>query len=313
MIIKKVIDLTILLFCVVVFVTCSKEESISNIQNIETEAALDESIYSQEFADLNAQLQVFNQEFMDGQPASLRGWRETLVVVSADILGAGTGAVAGGKFGGAVGTLAGGPGGTVMGGAIGGVVGGVICGAAASVVAASKTPNCTVTESVFSLFNEDICLLPLYPELSVVDSIGYFHNKIIEDLFRQYPNIGQESQDFIFQQVVNKMKAYGFKISDNVISALKEESKAINQIIISSPNDLFGQFRVRYPETIESINVIERYVNNLSKLSTNEQVLNYTTGFGEIVTSSSIPASSVSLIQGSITVGMNSNVLWIAK
>jgi hypothetical protein len=314
---KKIVDIAVLLFCVIVFATCSNDESVSTIQGSPESAALfNESEYSQEFADLNVQLQIFDQKFMSEQPANLRGWRDFLTVTSADILGAGAGAgvVAGGKVGGLIGGIAGGPAGAGTGATAGAIVGGIICGAAASLAVSQvlTTIPTTGNESP-SIINEGMYQVPVSSDLSGVDSIGYYHNKIIENILTQYPNIYAESQDFIFQQVVNKVKAYGFSISDNEIAALKAESKAINQIVVSSPDDLFVKFRIRYPESVESINVIEKYIDNLSKLSTDEQVLNYTTGFRDVVTASSIPASSAALIKGSVAVGMSSNALWVVQ
>jgi len=288
---KKQFILGILLFVSLVFFGCSNKDENTIQKGKIDNAVVNEADFSNEFAVLNTQLNIYNQNFMSKQPAQFRGgkfWKKA----KADITGAAAGAGLGHLFGGFWGSI------------IGGIIGGVTYSLA--------EPDKPATGDGYeALINNDTYILPLSQILNVSDSIGYFHNKIIEDIISTNPNINNESKDVLFNTVVAQAAKYGFSPSNEELSELKVLFLLKDQIVVDSDEQTFENLRNRYPDFAASISLAEMYYNNISQLSTDEQILEYTTGFCDIVSNSDIPEASADLIASAATVGMNSRALWI--
>jgi hypothetical protein len=274
---KKLVSTAILFSIILVFSACSNEETDAPQAIVKTETFTNEANFTQQFADLNSQLQTLNQQYPVFQEGELRGksFKEIMVIVLADVEGFVKGYASSGNW-----LIA------------------VFNGAIASIKAA---------EGSFAISSAaPPSLVPLSPNLTIGDSIGYFHNNIIADLFVEYPDIQTQSDDLLLQKITEKAKKYGF-------NATKEEYRLLGELQSANPKNSFKLFKQLYPKESESIDIIESYANNIAKFSSEKEVLKYTTEFRDIVINSKIPKSSVNLIKGGITVGMNSNALWIVK
>jgi len=292
---KKQFILSILLFVSFVFFGCSnKDENTIQKEKIDN-AVVNEADFSNEFAVLNTQLNIYNQNFISKQPAQLRSWK-FWTKPKADLAGAVAGAGLGSKFG-------------IWGTIIGGIVGGISYS-----IAEPATPATPAGDSYVVPINNGTYILPhsqTQTKLNASDSIGYFHNKIIEDIFSTNPNINNESNDVLFNTVVAQAAKYGFSPSTAELSELKALFLLKDQIVVVSDEQTFENLRNRYPDFASSISLAEMYYTNISQLSTDEQILEYTIGFCDIVSNSDIPEASADLIASAATVGMNSSALWV--
>ncbi|MDR0680691.1 MAG: hypothetical protein LBG15_02395 [Dysgonamonadaceae bacterium] len=268
------------MFC---FVSCSNEE----IKKAENEEVKD---YTQAFADLNVQLDSYSQEFLINQPAQLRRWGGFLAFCLRDAIGAAVGGISGG-----------------------GVVGAVILGAAMSLS--------TVAESNYispNLANPPTAILG--KEFSAIDSIGYYHNIIIAKLYNKHgDSLFAKDISTLATLVANEVSALRISTTgqsaNTFVNSLKStgQLKELGSIAKYSESleytEIINQVQSKFPQLKSELNVIKIYYDNISSLSDNA-TKEYSTGFNKIVSESEISSSSISAIKSSVSVAVNSQLLW---
>lgn len=99
------------------------------------------------------------------------------------------------------------------------------------------------------------------------------------------------------------------EVPEELTPILKEESLFLSQIVDKPTNEMLRIVKNRHPENMESFNIVQYYIESLEAIDL-DQVVDYTNQVNQIVLDSSIPSSSKSLINNSLSVGMNSANLW---
>jgi hypothetical protein len=281
---KKIIDLFVLL-SVVLLVACSNNEVYPD------ETVSVKTDYSKEFADLNAQLEVFNQE--NGGP-SLRGWGRWWKIIAADAMGAAVGAgVSGGNAGVAVGL-----------------------GAYASYQMWNNTGGYQVS---YDDGNDAEIAVIINSSDARVDSVGYYHNVILSNLFDEYGDeLFTKSRNTIINLICEELSELNTSVTAETISLIKNNSQLnkISAIIDKTKNTdiddigLLDKSITYYPELASELNVVKSYFNTIKSIASNEKIESYSNGFAQIVSNSQIPTASVKSINSSLSVAVNSNLLW---
>jgi len=201
---------------------------------------------------------------MSKQPAQFRVFK-FWTKAKADLSGAIAGASLGSKWG-------------IWGAAIGGIIGGITYSLAEPNKPTSPTGGGSYIAPInnggsnVTPINSDVFELPLSQILNISDSIGYFHNKIIEDIISINPNIDNENNDVLFNTVVSQASKYGFNPSATELSELKTLLLLKDQIVVDSDEQTFENLRKRYPDFTSSISVAEVYYKNISQLSSDKQI-----------------------------------------
>jgi hypothetical protein len=271
------------------------------------------------FDDLQTQLNAFSVDFMASLPPAMQRaddgggngggklpWWKKLVITAMDAIGALAGA--------AVGTATVAP---IIGTGTGAVIGATVASLAA-VIAVSGENFGNGDSPDQESFNDDWVWSGNNPE----DSIGIYHNQILDKIFEQYPHALDSSITFLATQVIKEAAILGFalpeaKQEDFVTNIVSDVKTFVNAISLPSgliPEALLDsavtKYVTKYPEQQNEFLVLQSFLQNVSKLNTDTDIEDYTQGFREVVTSSVIPTESKKFIQEAVSVGANSSVFW---
>ena len=322
---KNIINIFTVIATVIMFTACNnKNELSSNTPELTKE---------QKFAKLNYQIAEYNSMFMLQYPKQTNmqkgSWKQFWKVAKADIQGAAAGAAAGSAIGGAIGVIGGGTAapGAAIGGAIGALAGGItysvneVLNPTTTSGTGNGSTSASISEHNYWLYNE----IGDYEHLvelekfdtsmySVEDNIGCFHNFIIEQMFKDNPDILKISTDELFNSVIEYMKIYfPIKMKNFDVERLKEQvlfNLKYDLPILNTEDDPFPFLSENYPDLKNEIAVIGDYVNTVSRLDPELQPA-YSAGIVSLIKGSDLEPLSSLIIISAISVGINSSSLWI--
>lgn len=141
-------------------------------------------------------------------------------------------------------------------------------------------------------------------DISQADSVGYYHNVIINEMFAETTDLLSKDE----AEILNLTKA---KIQNRFNLSSQEMEDIVN--MDNGETIEIGDFealKLVHPEYSDEIEIARIYFEGVSNMSTTAEVQTYTEGFRDIVVSSEIPESSMSVIQTSASVAANSYCLW---
>lgn len=283
-------------FCLLAFmslISCSNEQGQVLTPTDENPISKTEA-----FSNLNMQLKAYSKQF-DAQKydkSHTRGfWRNLWKVVKSDFYGglAGGGIVAAGE--------------SYSGHSFKSSVRGVAAGALVGAVLGSLYQALSYTSmQSYSIKVENSAICCIGTDLAQFDSVGYYHNEIIQGIINENPDLSLKDSLKIIRLVENNVQNV-FDISEQEVRDITESYRCVNAEMHAVD---FRELKNKFPQIKEEIDIAELYFDNVSCLTTQEDVKEYTQGVRDIVVESSIPLESKCLINSSTSVAMNSNVLW---
>lgn len=285
----------IYLFCVMGLMSlmaCSNDQEQAVPSGSENQV-----IKTETFAQLNVRLKAYNEQFGEHKfdRVHTRGfWGKLWKVVKADFYG--------GLAGGGI-VLAGS---SHSGYSFGSVARGVGAGALVGAVLGSLHESLSRIDSQSSMKIEDKAFLCESGDLCLVDSVGYYHNTIIQEIINENPQLSLKDSLKIHRIVENKICKIIDVPEQEVKEATENYLKVKNEMKVVDSQEL----KRRFPQLKEEIDVAELYFENVSCLTTEEDVKEYTKGIRNIVAESKVPTESKCILNSSTSVAMNSYMLW---
>jgi hypothetical protein len=314
------------IIAVAIFVACDKSENITK-QDSKSLTANEQDAFNK----LNYNISNYNQQFIGDRGTQqlsillvdesnpnpnlpldpVGNWKKIWKIAKADISGAGAGVGIGFALAG------------LWGGIFGGLAGGVVYS-----LAEPATPVTPVTPStpdsppvvwayITTTNNQNVVFagngtFEMNPS-PLADSIGYYHNLIIQRLVEKNPNILNEHINEIVDKVIIEIEALFPVEFENIDKAeLKVKLKtmaAIDMPIIKSSDTPFADLVFVHPDLEQELLIIENYVSNVSSLNPDIQI-EYSIGFLNIVRDSEISNMSKDILYFSAQVALSSSRLW---
>lgn len=230
--------------------------------------------------------------------------------------------------------------GAIAGNLAGGPAGGLALGVSSSIGVAVGTsgegPDITFTtsssESAYCPSESSSAVLPIESSTSENEdnlAVGELHNKIIQDLYRRYPNIEKMSQEEIYKLVLEEVKSQekvstsGWGVTPPIENVSANAHKA-GEIVKACSSEAFQAGINPAPALVETIQqtvglsatearILAGYTTTVAGIASPATVKAYTEGFNEAVASSSVSASFKESAQVFTAVAANSKVLWIPQ
>lgn len=158
----------------------------------------------------------------------------------------------------------------------------------------------------------------LTEEVSVydaADTLGLRHNEIICDIFDEYGNtLATMSERELATVVIEKVSQYYDMTSDapSIDDVLLMGQKTL-PIALAIDEDAEEGFKLLEQELVgheNEVQVVKKYYNKLTELAGQEEIIDYSNQFNQIVDESSIPEESKVAIGGVVSIATNSSILW---
>ncbi|MDR0729739.1 MAG: hypothetical protein LBF19_06445 [Prevotellaceae bacterium] len=301
----------VLMFLGVTIIACNEKENIAI-----TPVQIDEQVA---FAELQAQLDAYSVEFKASLPTvSITGpqkvswWKKLLTVVKADVAGAEAGGEAGKEIGTSVGEAVGGSVGGSVGGKVGEVIGGIVGAvsySAQAIVAESSGSNSLST--LITTLNNGVPTTILLGTTSA-DSVGFFHNMVIAEMAKaDITNAKLQNIDsLVHYTAITVGQLRGTSVSSILRDSVKSQLVEDSPFLLSGTGNLFSKYEAKYSSLSGVSAIIETYFDNVATLTSNEDILSYTTGYRNTVVLSRISAAKKDVIIASLSVAINSFYLW---
>lgn len=303
----KTINL-LFVICLFTLFSCNSEENAceTSLSQEPSEMAL-----SPEFANVQREMLVLNSDVAIANPSQTRGlfgwFRRILGVTVAD------------------------------------AVGGIVCswfgpaGAAAGATATSGLvaaflgePEITIStrsggdDELFLPMNpEDKSLDNLVPEvvgeelLSVDDSIGYFHNRILLDIKNENAGVKLSREDLLTCIAQKTSTFYG--VDEKDIKRDMDANKDVFDFVTQSEyksldnesiHDIVAAWIARYPSKREELTLLETFFSGLSNIDVDENDGNYLMKVLELVDQSELSEETKKNLHNAFIVGNASYQLW---
>lgn len=285
---KKILCVVAVVATLIICDACSQEQH---------EKAIDEKIEKQEaaFKDLRAEIAALNAQFgLEPNPASRgRGFRRFWKIFGSDLLG--------GIFGCRINPLI-----------------GFFCGVSASITAATATEPETEDQLVWRPIRTTASYVSSNTTdatLGFLDSLGYYHNQVICDLYEQY---GENL--FTFDELTKEsviMQAIQPYVNENVSSYATiavTEKYNIHQLLLNMDEDnldeTFEAAMALAPSISNELSVVKNYCATLQYFESDAELLQYSVAHDNLVRASDIDADAQALILAGSAIGGNSAILW---
>lgn len=284
------------LFCFIGFMSlmsCSSEQEQTAIS-----AGENQIIKTETFAQLNVQLKAYNEQFGEHKfdRTHTRGFFGKLwKVVKADFYGglAGGGLVAAGSIdsGYSFGTIARGVG-------AGALVGAVLGSLYESLnIIDSQSGSIKIVNKALPCGSVGLCRS---------DSVGYYHNVIIQEIINENPFLSLKDTLKMHRFVEKKI----YEIGDVSKQEIKEATESYLNVRSGVKVVDSQELKRKLPQLKDEIDIAELYFENVSCLTNEEDVKEYTKGVRNIVAESKVPVESKCILNSSTSVAMNSYMLW---
>lgn len=144
--------------------------------------------------------------------------------------------------------------------------------------------------------------------------IGYLHNLILTEIEIENPGIYNQgtSLEALGNLIVEKMKKYGYSISESDKRALMNKSdKVVPKQVYTTEDELVSHYRNVLPEFAPEMRVIQNFACNVEAISNDSELVKaYANGFEKVISASSLPESAKADLLPCIEVAANSAVLW---
>jgi hypothetical protein len=230
------------------------------------------------FTNLHNQLIDYNKSL--GIEPTRGFWKKFWRVVGSDAIGALTGGLAG---------------------AIGGSAGAVL--------------GILTTESMGTAINQNANSLTLSydTDLSLIDSMGLFHNEAIISLYEEDTTLfNPENRDDLMSAIVNLISSdypnvvsIGGRVLQNTIDSIIS--------VIHKTDDIstaIGRFKIIFPNKEDELDIIGILLEGISEINDTDDIIRYIKGFREIVMDSDISEDSKEAIRAGLSVAFGSRLLW---
>lgn len=153
---------------------------------------------------------------------------------------------------------------------------------------------------------------------TTADSVGYFHNKIIFEIYEENEE-GFYSMDVdtfmpLVKSKVTKYMSDGFvpnRLLDKITNDVKQKLNLyinLTENVQMDPIDALEEMELEEEQNIVIVRGFCEAAESL--LDDREALINYTTEFQNIVASSNLSNSSKEFIEVAVSVGGNSGILW---
>lgn len=297
---KKICMLVAVAIALVAGFACTQEEKQVKLVKTEKQMA---------FEELQLRIDALNAEFGVGDVNS-RGFWSTLKkiwkVVKADAVGAVVGDAVASKVNLDAGW---------------GIVVAVCNGVESSIKAADEVAQTTEGEKKYvperTLNNfEDLFEEGVVPTQS--DSVGFYHNHIICDLYDTYGDDLYTMDEAMREELVVQYARKYLDFSESITKLPElEELNTLNQIVLDMDEEnmdaSFEAIGQLLPNCVEELQVVENYCRTLITFESDEELILYTKAHNNIVLDSELSEYSKELVKIGTNVGIYSSGLWTPK
>ncbi len=297
---KKICMLVAVAIALVAGFACTQEEKQVKLVKTEKQMA---------FEELQLRIDALNAEFGVGDGNS-RGFWSTLKkiwkVVKADAVGAVVGDAVASKVNLDAGW---------------GIVVAVCNGVESSIKAADEVAQTTEGEKKYvperTLNNfEDLFEEGVVP--TQLDSVGFYHNHIICDLYDTYGDDLYTMDEAMREGLVVQYARKYLDFSESITKLPElEELNTLNQIVLDMDEEnmdaSFEAIGQLLPNCVEELQVVENYCRTLITFESDEELILYTKAHNNIVLDSELSEYSKELVKIGTNVGIYSSGLWTPK
>lgn len=198
-------------------------------------------------------------------------------------------------------------------GAGGGFIGAIVGAILGSIMGVSiYVHEQSVCMSIQNANQEIAAQLELY---DAADTVGLIHNQIISEIFNEKGEaIYSLSQNDLKELILDKVEKHCGPISLPIMEELSELDANVQKMIkVFQDEDLEASMTAivdLIPERQNEIMILDKYYSKLKELSSDQEVVEYTNKFNQLVDDSAISKDSKDFIGSAVSVGANSNLLW---
>lgn len=329
---KKLLIAMLALCAMVVASSCSSENEV--VAELDPQTEVFDSPKASDFETLKEQFSAFNSTYFNAYPTNgsvetnennaqqAKGWlsrlfKKFLAILTCDWVGAKVGmAISGGN-------AAGGIVGAIVGSGIGVVGGAELQDNALLPKRAGATDSLLISDYVNTkdvVFN-NLTLVDKDSSATLVDSVGYYHNKILYDycvnVNKQYLLLSKDKNDFVvsvmedLEDSINCNFGTEAQKKELATTILTEAQKVSYLLQISTSFDDFTEkLGNLYPEYAAELSVFTEYVKGIDMLKIKEDYGEYAKQLLKIVNTSNLTNEQKKQMRMSIDIGHASSHLW---
>lgn len=185
---------------------------------------------------------------------------------------------------------------------------GVIQGVSASCAAAMD----------YNTYDQQVAYMPQEEYVYAVaglNDIGVLHNQIILEIFDENGETFYDMSESEMNEIVlSKVEKYCGELPNDILLQLPEVALQVEEttrlLDFDSFDASFDKVIELLPEYKNEVLVTKTYCKKLAVLPNETTKLEYNEQFNQIIVESSIPNSSKELIRSTISVAVNSNLMW---
>ena len=155
-------------------------------------------------------------------------------------------------------------------------------------------------------------------ELTPIDSLGYYHNKIINDSFTEKNDANYwlslddkelvEKIDTEIKKIVPQNLTYSNIKTDATITFCNFIGTAVSES--TSAQELLNKTKKEYVKLSNSIDILAQYVQGMENVSTQEEWDKYSKDIVRIISNSNLDDKQKESLKAGIVVGYASSKLW---
>lgn len=145
---------------------------------------------------------------------------------------------------------------------------------------------------------------------SQYENLGYYHNRVICELFEEKPEVFSDKETFV-TAVVEKLNEIGVETPTSEINNICSQLDSYKTNILNESNDvMFDNIIALKPEKADEINIMRSYFNNVTKYTTAAEIKEYSQNVKNIIAQSAVSAEAKTEMIANVSVGEASSLLW---
>lgn len=172
------------------------------------------------------------------------------------------------------------------------------------------------TDVVLQPFTRSVCLQnvekkQLYP--TAIDSAGYYHNKIITNLFTKNNNVDywkNLSKEEVLRYVTEETEKE-FNLPTGTLQ--KQSANTLETLNSMADIDLYyNNLRLQNPKTAKTIDAISNYIDGINELDDTDDCVEYSNEIVKMIDESDMSIDDKKILYISFSVAFSSSRLWNA-
>ncbi len=150
--------------------------------------------------------------------------------------------------------------------------------------------------------------------MSRLDSIGYYHNQIICDLYDEYGLTLFDMNESTYEQLIDqRAQVYAHGSNSNSTGVVIDEA-AVNDLLANMEDDniaeTFETLNEILPEYVQEFQIVQEYCETIITFDSDEELIQYAQAHNNLLQASTISEYAKSLIGAGTGTGTGSIIIW---